>query len=178
VRQNALLSIMRQNALLSIMRQNALLSTMGQMGSYIPCSFATMKLHDRIYLRSIRTQQEDLLRNMSSFSMEMKDISTLLNHYIMKRHGFATHFQDIVEPLKHYPNAAFFRLSTLLKKDATETSSSYKMDFLCKSQTGINAMRRFMTVRLSPAPARGTFSCFCRIRVGTYQDDRLFRRRP
>lgn len=59
-------------------KQVALITILAQIGCYVPCSFASISIRDRILSRL--GTNDDMENNMSTFMMEMKETSYLIDH--------------------------------------------------------------------------------------------------
>lgn len=62
----------------TFLRQNALIVILAQIGSFVPARRCTMGLVDRIFSRI--GASDDILRDMSTFMVEMAETSAILNH--------------------------------------------------------------------------------------------------
>lgn len=62
----------------TFLRQNALIVILAQMGCFVPARRCTMGLVDRIFSRI--GASDDILRDMSTFMVEMAETSAILNH--------------------------------------------------------------------------------------------------
>ncbi len=66
----------------TFMRQAVLINILAQIGSFVPCSYANIPIRDRIFTRI--GASDNLIENESTFMVEMKEVSNILNNATSK----------------------------------------------------------------------------------------------
>ena len=66
----------------TFMRQAVLINILAQIGSFVPCTYANIPIRDRIFTRI--GANDNLIDNESTFMVEMKEVSNILNNATSK----------------------------------------------------------------------------------------------